>query len=71
MFTKTFSLKSTLAPRRFYSGHPTGPQWTRFLRFLDETGKVVWGEPIDATFRTAKLISDGIVTETIVEVTSV
>jgi hypothetical protein len=52
----------------------TGPQWTHFLRFLDDSGKIRWGEPIhskDETYHQAKLIVDGIVTDEVVEVVAV
>jgi len=53
-----------------YSSKPGS--WTHFIRFLDPDGQVQWGEPVEGSnFKHARLIINGIVSQTVVNVTAV
>lgn len=66
---------NNLKKSRHIAQHSTregGRPWTKLLRFLDGSCKEQWGEPCDCTeFHQAKLVVNGIVTEKVVDITSV
>lgn len=74
--SKFFRQKTNSLNFKFYSdqlGSTLTPMraWTHFIRFLDNNGKIQWGEPVDAKYQNAKLIIDGVVSDKVVGITSI